>query len=143
MARDPHEPALALRFGVVVDGVALGMFTGVSGLQGEYEVLEFKEGGNNGYTQRLPGRRSFTNVKLTRALDADSGALASWFCGFGDARRRGTATITAYDGNAEHVATWTLAGVWPVRYTGPTFSSTGLTAAVETVEIAHNGFVLS
>lgn len=143
MALDTYEPALSLAFAVVIDGVKLGRFTGVSGLQGEYEVLEWKEGGNNDYTQRMPGRRSFTNVKLTRALDVDSGALASWFSGFGDGRRRGTAAITAYDGNGAKVAAWTLTGVWPVRYTGPTLSSMGTTAAIETVEIAHNGFVLS
>ena len=40
----------------------------------------------------------------------------------------------------EQVARWDLDGVWPVRYSGPRFSSSGTAAAIETIELAHTGF---
>ena len=57
----------------------IGTFTGCSGLDAQYEVLEWREGGGNGAVARLAGRLSHSNIRLTRAVDAESGELAAWF----------------------------------------------------------------
>ena len=44
------------RFYVEIDGMAQAVFTEVSGLQLEMEVMEYQEGGNNDFVHRLPGR---------------------------------------------------------------------------------------
>jgi phage tail-like protein len=85
----------------------------------------------------------YTNVRLTRPVDADSGRLASWFSSARSTLTRGTATIIAKDGNGAEVARWELRGVWPVRYTGPKLSAAGTTAATETIELAHDGFTVT
>lgn len=140
MTTGSYNPALSWRFNVEIDGHAIGTFTGVDGLQAEYEVDEVKEGGNNDFVHKLPTRLKFTNVKLTRAVDQQSGPMAAWF---GEQQRkvaRHTASITAYDGSKTVIAVWDLVGVIPLKYTGPKLDANGSTAATETLELAHHGF---
>jgi len=139
------SPALSLRFEVRIDGVDIASFTGCSGLGAQYETVEWKEGGDNGTVVRLPGRLSYSTVKLSRAVDSDSGALAAWFSQQQHAPKRHTAVIKLYDANYQNktpVATWTLEGAWPVQYTGPTLTTTpeGDAVAVEVLELSHQGY---
>ena len=39
------------------------------------------------------------------------------------------------------VAEWVLMGVFPVRWTGPSLDVNGNQMAIETLELAHNGFL--
>jgi phage tail-like protein len=138
----PNAPGLSLSFDVRIDGVPVATFTGCAGLDAQYEAFEWQEGGDNGTVARLPGRLSYGNVQLTRSVDADSGKLAAWFSQQQRAPVRRTAVIQVYDGNRSMVSSWTLEGAWPVRYSGPrlTTGPGGEAAAVETLEIAHQGF---
>ncbi len=138
-------PGLALRFDVRIDGVAVATFTGCSGLGAQYETLEWKEGGDNGTVVRLPGRLSYTTVRLTRPVDSDSGALAAWFSAQCRSPQRRTAVIRLFDANFASktpVASWTLHDAWPVSYSGPTLTTTaeGDAVAVETLELSHQGY---
>ena len=135
------NPAITLRFDVRVDGVDLGSFTSCDGLTAEYEVFEYEEGGLNGYVHRLPGRLKFQNIKLTRPIDEKSTQLASWFSRMQQQVTRSTATIIAYDSYGTMISQWSLADVYPARWTGPTLSAEGTEIAKETLELAHNGFL--
>jgi phage tail-like protein len=138
------QPAagISLRFAVTIDDVDITTFTGCSGLNAEYEVLEWREGGDNGAVARLAGRLSHSNVRLTRAVDAESGKLAAWFSQQQRQPVRSNAAVRLYDANHSVVTTWTLARAWPVRYTGPVLTTGpgGDTIAVEALELAHEGF---
>jgi phage tail-like protein len=137
------EPANTLRFNVVVDGLDLGAFTALDGLTAEYEVRTYQEGGENGFVHQLPGRLKFGNIKLTRPVDVETKALGAWFglLAKGVSTRRHTATVVAFNDNGEPVAEWTFVGVWPVRYTGPSFSTENARVATETFEFAHTGLL--
>jgi phage tail-like protein len=141
---DP-DPATAWRFEVKIDGEEIGSFTGCDGLNAEYEVFEYQEGGENGYVHRLPGQLKYANVKLTRPVDAksdgSSGGLAAWFSRLKSSVTRRTASITAYDGKGQKIAQWNLVDVYPARWTGPSFAADGNTVPKETLELAHNGFI--
>jgi phage tail-like protein len=139
------SPGLSLRFDVTIDGVSVASFNGCSGLGAHYETVEWKEGGDNGTIVRLPGRLTYNNVKLTRPVDSHSGKLAAWFSAQSRRPERKTAHIQLYDanfGNKSPIAKWTLEGAWPVRYTGPTLSTshTGEAVAVETLELSYQGY---
>lgn len=136
------DPALALTFEVRIDGVDIGTFSACEGLNAEYEVEEIKEGGNNAFVHRLPGRLKYQNVKLTRGIDSDSGKLASWFSSLQDGVDMCTASITALDGGRRRLASWSLRGVWPVKYTGPQLNATTNGVANEVLELAHHGFTV-
>lgn len=138
-------PAQTLRFGVVLDDVDLGWFTGVKGLVVEHDVLEWAEGGENGAVHRLPGRVKYRDITVTRVLDRCTPGLLAWFTATRTTQSAAlkTGRITAYDVNEELVAAWHLTGVWPLRYTGPTFDAAAPGApARETLDLAHGGFTL-
>jgi phage tail-like protein len=135
------DPAVGIRFEVTIDGLSVGSFTECDGLQAEYEVYEYQEGGQNGYVHRIPGRLKFSNVKLSRPIDKSSIELAAWFASLQAIVKRQTAAITAFDGNNAMVAQWNLVDVYPVRWAGPTLNVDGNQVAKETLELAHNGFL--
>jgi phage tail-like protein len=135
------DPALGLRFEVTIDGVDIGSFTACEGLGAEYEVFEYQEGGQNGYVHRLPGRLKYSNIKLTRPVDESSGRLAGWFSGLQRSVERCTASITALDSRGSRIAQWNIVGLYPARWTGPTFSADGASVAKESLELSHNGFL--
>jgi phage tail-like protein len=137
------DPANAMRFDFRIDGVEIASFTAVDGLSAEYVVKTYEEGGENEYIHQLPGRLKYNNLKLTRPVDSGSKALAAWFSSLGSSQTltRRTATVVAYNDNREVVAEWSLRDVYPVRYTGPSFSAENGKALTETLELAHNGFL--
>jgi phage tail-like protein len=137
------DPANALRFDFKLDNVKVATFTAVDGLTAEYVVKTYEEGGENGYIHQLPGRVKYSNLKLTRPVDSGSKALAAWFSSLAKQQKltRDTATVIAYNDNKEVVAQWNLRDVYPVRYTGPSFSAENGKVLTETLELAHNGFL--
>jgi len=135
------ETALSPRFTVSIDGVALGTWTKCEGLAVEYEVFEYQEGGFNDYVHRLPGRRKYPNVKLTRPLDQDSPTIVQWVSKMVTKVERKHAEITVLDANGAVVCRWNLTDVCPVKWTGPTLDASGNQIANETLELSHNGFL--
>ena len=137
------DPALALRFGLLVEGMdaVFDNVTACEGLDAHYDVYEFSEGGAAG-GHRLPTGVSYANVRISRAVDHKSTALAEWFAEVRSTLVRRDAAVIAYQGSNQEtvVASWNLRGVWPVRYSGPKFSAAGTAAAIETIELAHLGF---
>src|SRR5919106_3571341 len=140
VGRDP-DPGTAAWFEVQVDGLDLGAFTSCEGLGAEFEVFEYMQGGENTYIHKLPGRMKYTTVKLSRPVDAKTSAIGTWFKKLRDQVTRGNGKISVYDGNKKLIAQWELAGMYPVRWTGPSLTAEGNQVAKETLELAHNGFL--
>jgi phage tail-like protein len=137
------EAAVTVCFSVVIDTIDLGAFTTCEGLGLEVVLEQREEGGNNGFVWQLPTRIKFSNVKLSRAVGPDTAKIAKWFAGMTSGVQRSTAVITARSADDQPVAHWNLAGVVPVRWTGPSFSLESPKVAMETIEIAHHGFLQS
>jgi phage tail-like protein len=136
-----RDPALTMCFSVEIDGHSLGLFTGCEGLGCEVEIEQREEGGNNEFVHMLPVRIKYSNVKLTRALNDDSKLVASWFASMRGQITRTMARIGALGADGSEVTHWTLQGVIPVRWQGPSFSVDTEKAAIETLELAHHGFL--
>ena len=136
------DPALALRFKVTIDGQhELGNWQKCEGLNVEYDIQEYREGGQNGYVHRLPGRAKYENVKLTRPVDDATMSVAGWLASIQLRVVRGTAQITVLDPSGEELAEWILVEVFPVRWSGPSLDVNGNQVAMETLELVHNGFL--
>lgn len=136
------EPALSVRFSVKVDDYgSLGTWSKCEGLAVEHEVQEYMEGGNNGFVHRLPGRRKYTNLKLTRTLDADSATVVKWVSSVAPGFKRTNAEVAALDPGGEVICRWNLTDVYPVKWTGPTLDAAGNQVAIEQLELAHHGFL--
>src|SRR5690349_7547930 len=65
------------RFLLEVEGVEIGVFREVSGLQVTVDVQEVAEGGQNSYVHKLPSRMSWPNIVFKRGL-TKSDALFDW-----------------------------------------------------------------
>ena len=141
------DPTLGSRFLFEVDGVEIGLFASVAGLEVSSRVVEVVEGGQNGFVHRLPGRLEWPTITFTRGL-TDADALFDWmnktagegFAAAGNKLVRSTGAITAIAGNGSRLRAWSLEGVYPIRWTGPRFSTTSDDPLTEELEIAHHGF---
>lgn len=139
MAED--EESVAVCFIFKVDGKDFGSFTSCDGLGFEFVMETREEGGNNGVIWQLPTRIKYTNVKLTRAINKDSAAIAKWFASMATGIKRRTATIQATSLKGTVIAEWSLVDVVPVKWTGPQLSAENAKIATESVEFAHHGFL--
>jgi phage tail-like protein len=138
------EPGLGLRlrFIVTIDGQgSLGEWTKCDGLAVEYEIVEYAEGGNNSYVHRFPGRRKYSNIRLTRVVNASTTAVMVWLASIQTDATGVTAQITVLDSAGDPVALWNLIGVFPAKWTGPSLDAGAQQVATETLELVHNGFL--
>jgi phage tail-like protein len=146
----PSHPPFTGQFIFEVDGVQIGAFTEVSGLQVEIEqgdTESIKEGGQNEYIHKLPGRMKWPNLVLKRGVTADNN-LFDWFkksSGEGFEGNRGSldrtlAALAMVDGQGEVLRAWVFYDAFPVKWTGPKFAATSSEVATEELEIAHHGF---
>lgn len=136
------DAATAYLFQVSIDGHDIGLWTECSGLSAQYQVEEYEEGGQNMFVHKLPGRLKFDNVKLKRAIDQQSGLVASWFASVhASSVVRTTASIAVLDPEGATIADWHLIDVVPVRWSGPSFKAGQSGLAEEELELAHHGFI--
>ena len=60
-----------------VDGVEIGQFMEISGLEVNIAVEDIEEGGENSFVHKLPGRMSWPNITLKRGITQND-ALLTW-----------------------------------------------------------------
>jgi phage tail-like protein len=104
-----------------------GGFSDVSGLGTEITVAEYRNGNEElNHVRKIPGIHKVSDVTLKRGI-VDSESLWLWI---EDVRilsvgAQKEVSITLLDEAREPVQTWTLQGVIPLKYTGPTFAGKG------------------
>jgi phage tail-like protein len=134
-------------FLVEVDGVEIGRFMEITGLEVEVGVESIEEGGENGYSHKLPGRMSWPNLVLKRGITQNDGLL-EWlnkssgegFTGQGNKLNRSSAAITLMGPGGKRIRAWNFDGAFPIKWRGPSFAADSTDMAVEELEIAHHGF---
>ncbi len=129
------------RFYVEIDGLTQAVFTQMSGLKVETDVMEYEEGGNNGFVHRLPGRTKVGTITLKRGLTGNN-EFFKWCHDILQGKiNPKNMSVVMYTPEGEELLRWNFAKAYPVRWTGPEFSADGKTAAVESLELAHDGLV--
>jgi phage tail-like protein len=136
-----EQVAVAAVFVVRIDDHDLGSFTTCDGLGCEVVIEQREEGGNYGHVWQLPTRLKYSNIKLSRPVTPDSAKLTRWFAELSGGITRRTATIEARTLRGEVIAAWNLVDVIPVRWSGPQLSADSQKPAMETLELAHHGFL--
>ncbi len=134
---------LAHRFALEIAGVEQAIFTECSGLTAQTEVFEYKEGGLNTHSHRLPGRTTYTNVTLKWG-SSDSNELVEWYnrliTASGKSDQKKHVSVIQYDSEHQEVRRWNLKFAYPVKWVGPSFNSTTSALAIETLELAFSEF---
>lgn len=131
------------KFHFLVDwaGTRIG-FTEVTGLTLETEVIEYREGNSPEYNKiKMPGLRKFGNITLKRGTFAGDNDYYKWFdtVKLNTIDRRNI-TITLLNEEHQPVVTWKIKSAWPVKIQSPDLKSDANEAAIESIEIAHEGF---
>ena len=123
----------------MTEQVVAGGFSECTGLEMAMQPEEYKEGGRNGAVLRFPNRVTWSNLILKKGAALGT-ELWDWHYGFvtGAGRRR-DGVITLLDAARAPVVVWYFRRGLPVKYTGPTFNAAQSGAAIETIEIAHEG----
>ena len=130
-----------------VDGLTIGKFMEISGLEVEVGVESIEEGGENGFVHRLPGRMTWPNITLKRGV-TETDNLLNWlnkssgeqFTSAGNKLTRSTAAVTLIGPKGKRLRAWEFVDAFPVKWHGPEFSAGSAGPATETLEIAHHGF---
>jgi phage tail-like protein len=135
------DVAVSVCFLVSIDYMPLGAFNGCDGLGIEVVMETREEGGNNGFVWNLPTRLKYPNVKLTRPLTWQSQLTSGWFNTYARKTQRHTAIIAALTPDGKPVGAWALNGVLPVRWSGPKLGPMDNAVSIETLELAHEGFI--
>lgn len=133
------QPYQAFNFAVEIEGLLVGGFTEVSGLESDIEVEEYREGGVNGYVHKLPTRTRYANLVLSHGLTSLS-TLWNWYYNttLGVIHRK-NGTIMLLDPQQIPVMWWNFRNAVPVRWTGPQFNAASDQVGVESLELAHEG----
>jgi phage tail-like protein len=117
----------------------VGLFTDAQGLNGTVDVLEYPEGGNNGFVHKLPTRVKYSNLTLKQGL-IDKSALLAWFQKVSVSGAEAVdMSLTLYDADGDQILTWSFAGAYPVKWSVVDLGAGANAPLVESLEIAHQG----
>lgn len=141
------EPTTSSRFLFEVDGVEIGLFREIRGLNVSIETVQVEEGGQNGFVHVLPGRMTWPHLIFRRGV-TESDALFDWlnkssgegFAAAGNKLVRATGAVTAISGAGKRLRAWEFDGVFPIRWSGPDFDTASQSPLEEELEVAHHGF---
>jgi phage tail-like protein len=140
----PGDPvAIQARFSVTVDGIELGYFSKVEGLGVTVKTDKFDQGGTHNFSYVVPSSLQWSDIKITRPVAQGNTDLAQLVAAGGDrtvAPIRHTAVITFFGVDMTPIMSWSVQGVLPTGWTGPTGDVGSTSAATETLTLSHHGF---
>lgn len=134
------------RFQYQVDwgGVKLS-FTEVTGMDQQVEVIEYRHSDSKDFSKiKMPGMRKFSNITLKRGKFIGDFDLNDWMDAISNERVEGRrdVVIRLLDEKHEPVAVWKAVRCFPTKITAPDLKSDANEVAIESIEIAHEGFSL-
>ncbi|RYZ51423.1 MAG: phage tail protein [Sphingobacteriales bacterium] len=138
-----NYPLPKFHFRVEWGGSRIG-FTEVTGLNLETEVIEYRDGSSPEYSKiKMPGLRKFGNITLKRGTFANDNEYYAWFntVNLNQIERRDV-TISLLNESHEPVVVWKVKNAFPVKIQSPDLKSDANEAAIETLEIAHEGLTI-
>ena len=134
------NPILTCHFQVQWEGTVLE-FSEVSGLNIEVDVVEYRDGLSPEYSPaKMPGLPKYSNIVLKRGIVQGHNEFYEWINTIKlNTVVRKDLTISLLNENHEPVMTWKVSNAWPVKLEGPVLKSYVSEAAIETLELAHEG----
>jgi phage tail-like protein len=140
-----YWPLPKFQFTVNMGGMLGTSFQEVTGLDAEAQIIEYRAGDFAGWTTaKMPGLRKFGNVTLKKGIFVNDNKFWIWWNSIEmNTIARVQASIILLDQSGEATMTWKLTNAWPTKITGTDLKADGNEVAVETLEIAHEGLVIS
>jgi phage tail-like protein len=118
-------------------------FQSVAGLNVEYDVESFKEGGENRFEHKLPVRTKYPDLALKRGMLTDS-AVIRWCLNAFQNREFRPAQVNVTLLNPEHapLLTWHVNRCWPKKWSVSDFNAQENAIVIETLEMSYSYFTL-
>jgi phage tail-like protein len=139
------DPALdsvvSVYFALEIDSADLGVFSSCEGLGIELQITQREDGGGGSVVHLLPGRFKYTNVRVTRPIGPDTAKTMAWLQRMVNGVSPSNARLSALSPDGNVVYSWSLLGVLPARWTGPSFNASSLSPATETLELAYSSIL--
>ncbi|HMB91247.1 MAG TPA: phage tail protein [Rhodothermales bacterium] len=136
-------PLPVFHFQVDWGGTKLG-FSEVTGLNIEVQVIEYRDGLSPDYsTVKMPGMAKYGNITLKRGVIEADNEFYDWLneIKLNKIERRDI-IISLLNEDHEPVMNWKVRGAWPTKITSPDLKASANEAAIESIEIAHNGVTI-
>jgi phage tail-like protein len=126
-------------FNVEIDGVIVGGFKEVSGIESETEVIEYKEGDER-IMRKQPGKTKYSNIVLKRGT-LGTPELWDWYKKVieGTTERK-SGSIIILDHNMEEVVRYNFFKAWPCRWKGPSLNRDSKDPILEEIELCIESF---
>lgn len=144
-AQDPKVwPLPEFYFKVTITDVGEMSFKEVSGLDKEYDVIEYRSGDDKALTKvKMPGLIKSGDVTLKKGIFVSDKNFWNWI---GEIKlntiKRRTITISLLDESGSPAQTWELANAWPKKITVEGFKADGNGVAMETLVLVHEGITI-
>jgi phage tail-like protein len=116
-------------------------FQTVSGLNVEYDTEEYKEGGENRFTHKLPVRTKYSDLVLKRGMLTGSETI-NWFLDAFRERvfRPRTVSVILMNEQGEPLRTWNVAHAVPKKWAVSDLNANENSLVVETLELTYRFF---
>ena len=146
MALDPTaQLGMSMRFTVKIDKTDydLGSWAKVSGLDVSWDLAEYRAGdGPKNDRWYFPGITKYSTVKLERAVESEGTKnVRKWLDSNSFQHEVQSGKVELLDAKSAPVFHWTLRHVLPTKWSIAPFDSAGNKVAIETLELAHMGFL--
>lgn len=136
------DPYRQFRFRIEIGGKESGGFQDCTFSDTSTEAIKYREGNEPPVFRKLSGLTEYGNITLKWGI-TDSVDLYKWrqdVIDKGAAGARKDMAIVLVDETGADKSRWNIVQAWPVKYKPADFSSKTNEVAVETLEIAHEGF---
>lgn len=148
MAGDKQEnpwPIPQFHFKVKLGEKGEASFQEVSGLDTEYDVIEYRAGDSKDFSVvKMPGLKKVTEITLKKGMFKGDTALYDYFASIKmNTVARQTVTIQLLDEEHNPLFTWTLNNAFPKKISGTSLNAKTSEAAVETLVLVHEGLTMS
>ena len=118
-------------------------FQSVSGLAVEYDMEEFKEGGENRFTHKLPVRTKYSDLVLKRGMLTDSEVIKWCLGAFRDRDfEPSDITVTLMNEKSEPLKVWKVVHAVPRKWQASDLNANENAVVIETLELSYRYFTM-
>ena len=118
-------------------------FQTVSGLSVDYDMEEFKEGGENRFTHKLPVRTKYADMVLKRGMLTESEVIKWCLDAFRDREFLPVnVNVILLNEKSKPLRTWKVAHAIPKKWSVSDFNANDNAVVIETLELSYRYFTI-
>lgn len=118
-------------------------FQTVSGLSVEYDVEEYKEGGENRFVHKLPVRTKYADLVLKRGMLTDSEVTKWLLAAFQDREfKPADINVILMNEKSEPLRTWKVTRAVPKKWSVSDLNASENSIVIETLEMSYRYFTI-